>query len=127
MGQKNVYRTIRLQYSAYYSISSMTDESAAGDIEALLFNLLMLFIFFGLRFFVLHYTSILSFPKNHRESLHLSIHHAMAKQPEIVSTMVNKAKQHPDDSNIKRGWYMRDSIVNSGENSRSIRVLRPIV
>ena len=41
--------------------------------------------------------------------------------------MVNSAKQHPEGSNTKSGKYMRDSIVNKGENNRSIKVLRPII
>ena len=53
------------------------------------------------------------------------MHQVIAKQPAIVNTIVNRAKQMPVGSNINSGRYIRESMVKIGENSNRHKVFLP--
>lgn len=55
----------------------------------------------------------------------MSIHQVIARQPAIVNTIVNRAKQMPVGSNINSGRYIRESMVKIGEKSNKHNVFLP--
>lgn len=57
----------------------------------------------------------------------LSMHHVIAIHPKMVRDMVKIAKQHPDLSNMNKGKYIRESMVNRGENNNMGNVFLPIM